>query len=243
MGGPARLGPAPGPGGRRRWCGEDRLVEIGGDGTPLVQELCIPELAVARRVHTLSLRAAMADALDLRHRLPRTWEVLGSGECEPWLARRVASLSRRLDQFQVRIVDDAVAEAIAGESPARVLELTQAKVIEADPRAHAERLAVELRKRYVGCSRIDEHGLRTVIARVEAGPAEFVDDLVDRVALALDQRRDLVAHLPAEVGRDGAARGGLRVARSPRQGDRAARRDHARDDAAPAPGRRPPPPS
>lgn len=194
--------PRRGPTGTRSWCGEDRLVEIGGDGTPLVRELCLPELAVARRVHTLSLRSALADALDLRHRLPRTWQVLLAGECEPWLARRVASQSRRLDRFQVRLVDDAVADAIAGESPARVLELAAAKVIEADPRGYAERLEAELRKRYVGCSRIDEHGLRNVIARVEAGPAEFVDDIVDRIAAALDERRDLVPHLPADAGRD-----------------------------------------
>ncbi|GAB6983614.1 hypothetical protein [Nocardioides pyridinolyticus] len=135
----------------RAWCGEDRLVQVGGDGTPLVQELSLPELAIAREVHTLSARSALADALDLRHRLPRTWEVLLSGECEAWVARKVASLSRRLDQFAVRLVDDAVADAIAGESPSRVLELAQAKVIEADPRAYAERLEAELRRRYVGC--------------------------------------------------------------------------------------------
>jgi hypothetical protein len=194
--------PRKAPGGARAWCGEDRLVQVGGDGTPLVQELCLPELAIAREVHTLRVRSALADALDLRHRLPRTWEVLLSGECEAWVARKVASLRRRLDQFQVRLVDDAVADAIAGESPARVLELAQAKVIEADPRAYAERLKAELRRRYVGCSRIDEHGLRNVIARVEAGPAAFVDDLVDRVADALGKHRDLISHLPAHAGRD-----------------------------------------
>ena len=118
------------------------------------------------------------------------------------MARRVASLSRRLDQFQVRVVDAAVAAAIAGESPARVLELAQAKVIEADPRTFVERLDAELRRRYVGMSRVDEHGLRNVIARVEAGPAAFVNDLVGRVADALTERRDLVPHLPAEATRD-----------------------------------------
>jgi hypothetical protein len=193
--------PRHGPGGRREW-GQDRLVEIGGDGTPLVRELSLPELAIARRTHTLSTRNALADALDLRHRLPRVWAVLLSGECEPWLARRVASTSRRLDQHQVRVVDDAVADAIAGESPSRVLELAQAKVIEADPAAHAARLEAELRRRYVGCSRVDEHGLRTLIARTEAGPLEFVLALVDRITDILDRRRDLVPHLPADAGRD-----------------------------------------
>lgn len=188
--------------GEGRWRGEDRLVEIGGDGTPLVQELSLPELAIARQVHTLAVRATMADALDLRHRLPRTWAVVTAGGCEPWLARRAASLSRRLDRFQVGLVDAALADAIAGESPARVLELVQAKVIEADPGGYAERLEAELRKRYVGRSRVDEQGLCHVIARIEAGPAQFIEDTVNQVAERLDRRRDLVPHLPNDASRD-----------------------------------------
>ena len=39
------------PGGRRKWAGEDRLVDFGGEGTPMVQELCVGELATSRRVH------------------------------------------------------------------------------------------------------------------------------------------------------------------------------------------------
>ena len=151
--------PRRGPDGGRVWDGADRLVEIGGDGTPLVRELCLPELAVARRTHTLSARSAVADALDLRHRLPRVWALLLAGGCEPWVARRVASISRRLDRDQVGLVDAAVADAIGGESPGRVIELAQAKVIEADPAGYAERLRVELARRYVGRSRVDEHGL------------------------------------------------------------------------------------
>ncbi|HEU5038156.1 MAG TPA: hypothetical protein VFT70_14200, partial [Nocardioides sp.] len=194
--------PRRGPIQRRTWNGEDRLVEVGGDGTPLVRELSIPELSIARQVHTLSTRAAVADALDLRHRLPRTWQVVLAGDCEPWVARKVAALSRALDRTTVHVVDDAVADAIAGESPARVLELARAKVIEADPATHAARLEAELRRRYVGASRIDEHGLRNLYARLEAGPAEFVLALIDQITEALDQRRDLVPHLPDDAGRD-----------------------------------------
>ncbi|CAI9409592.1 hypothetical protein [Nocardioides sp. T2.26MG-1] len=194
--------PRRGPGGQRVWCGVDRLVEIGGDGTPLVQDLCLPELAVARQTHTLALRAAMADVLDLRHRLPRTWAVVTALECEPWVARKVATLSRDLDQFQIPLVDAAVADAIAGESPARVLDLARAKIIEADPARYAAHLDEHLRRRYVGLSRTDQHGLRHVIAHLEAGPAVWVDHLVNRIADALDARRDLVPHLPADATRD-----------------------------------------
>lgn len=190
------------PEGGRAWCGQDRLVEIGGDGTPLVQELCLPELAVARRTHTLSTRAVMADVLDLRHRLPLTWAVVESLDCEAWLARKVASLSRNLDRFQVSLVDVAVADAIAGESPARVLDLAAAKVIEADPAAYAARLEDALRRRFVALSRRDDHGLCDVVAHVETGAAIWVDALVDRVADELAKRRELVPDLPADAGRD-----------------------------------------
>ena len=194
--------PRRGPGGRRNWNGEDRLVDIGGDGTPLVQELCLPELAIARRVHPLAVRAAMADVLDLRHRLPRTWEVVESLECEVWVARKVASMSRALDRAVGGIVDAAGADAMAGESPSRVLEVARAKVIEADPAAYASRLEEQLRRRFVSLSRIDDHGMQHVIAHVESGPALWVSNLVDRIADALDAHRDLVPHLPADVGRD-----------------------------------------
>lgn len=192
--------PAGLPLGLRTWCGEDRLVEIGGDGSPEVQELCLPELAIARGVHALSLRSAMADALDLRHRLPQVWRLVESLEAEVWVARKVATMSRRLDRFQVRIVDNSVASAISGEAPSRVLAIAEAKVIEADRAGHAQRLEAERRRRYVGLSRVDEVGLRTVIARVEAGEAHWVDALLDHVAELLRRRPDLRPDLPDDAG-------------------------------------------
>ena len=53
--------------------------------------------------------------------------------CEPWVARKVATITRHLDRDRVGLVDRAVAKAIAVESPAVVLELARAKTIEADP--------------------------------------------------------------------------------------------------------------
>ena len=194
--------PRRGPGGRRRWCGEDRLVQVGGEGTPLVQELCLPELAIARRVHTLSLRAVMADVLDLRHRLPRTWAVVEALEAEVWVARRVAVLTRHLDPAAAGIVDAAVADAIAGQAPSRVLELTAAKVIEVDPAGHAARLDAEARRRFVSLSQTDEHGLRLVIARITAGDAAWIDAMVARVAEILSTRPELRPDTPGEIGRD-----------------------------------------
>ncbi len=194
--------PRRGPGGRRRWCGEDRLVQVGGEGTPLVQELCLPELAIARRVHPLTMRSVMADVLDLRHRLPLTWAVVEALDAEAWLARRVAVLTRHLDPAPAAIVDAAIAEAIAGQAPSRVLELAAAKVIEVDPAGHAAKLAAEARRRFVSLSQTDEHGLRLVIARITAGDAVWIDAMVARVAEILTTRPDLRPETPTEITRD-----------------------------------------
>lgn len=168
-----------------RRCG-DRLVELGGDGTPGVQELCVHELAIARQTHPASTRATLGDALDLRHRLPLTWSQVVALECEPWVACKVARTSRQLDHEQVQIVDAAVAAAIGGESPARVLAVAEAKVIEADPAAHAARLDEGRRRRGVWVGRTDlETGTRSVFSRVEPGDAAWIDAIVERIADAL----------------------------------------------------------
>ncbi len=74
----------------------DPMVTPGGDGTPAVREHAIPELAMARETHPATTRALIADGLDLVHRLPLTWQVVEAGGCEPWVARKVAVLSRAL---------------------------------------------------------------------------------------------------------------------------------------------------
>lgn len=170
----------------------DPMTTPGGDGTPSVREYAIPELAMARETHPATTRALMADALDLQHRLPRTWAVVAAGECEPWVARKVAVISRGLVRDAVGLVDRAVARAIAGHAPSTVLEIARAKVIEADPETHAAERERSRHERYVSLSRSDEFGYRCIVARTTAGDAVLIDAVVDRVAdiLALTHGHD-----------------------------------------------------
>ncbi len=170
----------------------ERMIQPGGDGTPAMREFALTELAWAKQIHHATLRSQVADVLDLRHRLPLTFEVMLRLECEPWVARKVATISRHLDHVRVRLVDRAVAKAISGESPAVLLELAHAKSIEADPEHEADRLEFERRRRYVALSRADASGCRNVIARVTDGDAGWIDAMVDRVAdiLALTHGHD-----------------------------------------------------
>jgi hypothetical protein len=180
--------------GRRVWA-EDRLVHPGGEGTPGVREHSIPALALAREVSAHACERDLADTLDLIHRLPKVWAVTRALACPVWLARKVARLTRRLPADRVGMVDDAVAEAVSGEAPGRVLAICEAKVIAADPAAHAERVEAQRRRRYVTLSRTDEFGLRHVIARVNAGDAVWIDAMIERVA-------DLIAGRHPAAGRD-----------------------------------------
>jgi hypothetical protein len=180
---------------RRRVWAEDRLVHPGGEGTPGVQEFSIPELALAREQSAAACERDLGDVLDLVHRLPLVWELTRRLACPVWLARKIARLTRRLPLDSVGLVDTAVARAITGEAPGRVIAICEAKVIEVDPVAHAARVEAQRRRRYVGLSRTDEYGLRHVIARVAAGDAVWIDAILERIA-------DLIADQHPEAGRD-----------------------------------------
>ena len=168
--------------------GGEREQRVGGDGTPKVQELALCELGIARGVHTLAARAMVADSLDLRHRLPLTLARVVALQADLWLARKVASMSRRLSAEAVGVVDAAVAAAIVGQSPGRVLSIAEAKVVEADLPAYEREWAEQRTKRYVGLGRTDEHGLKHLIARITAGDAHWIDAMLERIADILSQR-------------------------------------------------------
>lgn len=162
--------------------GGDRLVDVGGDGSPAVADLCVHELAIARQTHPLATRATMGDVLDLRHRLPLTWTVLQGLGCEAWVALKVARLARPLDRDRVALVDTAVSQVIAGTAPSRVLALAEAKVIEADTAAHAARLDDARRRMGVWASRTDTAtGTRTMFARTDPGAVAWVDAALERI--------------------------------------------------------------
>ncbi len=174
--------PARGPIGRAERTMGNKLVYPGGEGTPGVQDFSLGEIALARGTGVTATINALADVLDLMHRLPATWNVCAAGRAEIGVARKVARVSRHLPADRVEVVDSAVARIIASEAGGRLIAVAEAKVIEADPGLHSDRVEAERRRRYVAFSRTDEAGLRTVIARVQAGDAVWVRATVERVA-------------------------------------------------------------
>jgi hypothetical protein len=122
--------------------GGNRLVQVGGSGTPKVAELCFEEFAIASHAGVIATHNRAADFLDLRHRLPQLLAAVLDLRVEVWVARKVASMSRRLTPEQAALVDDAVAAA-ADQSGPRMLAIAEAKVIEADVEGHRARIAAD----------------------------------------------------------------------------------------------------
>jgi len=132
--------------------GGDRLIALGGEGTPTASELCWAELAIALEVGAISLRNQAGQALDLRHRLPLLWALVNDLRIEPWVAQKVATITRPLTAEQAALVDTAVTAAVE-ESPGRILHLAEAKTIEADLEGYRARLAADDRRTGVWLSR------------------------------------------------------------------------------------------
>ena len=69
--------PLPGAEQRRQW---------GGDGTSAVLEFAVAEFGARMEISSGSARALMADALDLRHRLPELWQLIMTVGVPAWKA-------------------------------------------------------------------------------------------------------------------------------------------------------------
>ncbi|GAA3810558.1 hypothetical protein [Nocardioides panacisoli] len=174
--------------------GGDKLIRPGGDGTPAVGELCWAELAIARGCGVVAMENFAADALDLRHRLPLLYQAVLDGVLALWVARKVASMSRKLTAEQARLVDAGVAAAV-DQAPGRILMIAEAKVIEADLDAHRARLAEDAAKVGVTISQPRPGGVvdevdgepctRRVTLKLPAGAALDFDATVDEIADAL----------------------------------------------------------
>ena len=89
-------------------------ASLGGDGAPAVAAFAAEPLGAAMGVSTQAAMALMADALDLRHRLPRLWSLVESLSIAPWKARRVAADTRSLPREGAGWVDEQLAARADG---------------------------------------------------------------------------------------------------------------------------------
>ncbi|MDQ4085293.1 MAG: 13E12 repeat family protein [Actinomycetota bacterium] len=165
----------PGRGGRIL-PGMERPVRLGGAGTPRVWEFAAAELAARLGKSPHAGRALVADALDVRHRLPRLWARVCAGEVPVGHARHAAQQTRELSAEAAGRVDATVATYADGRLGwSRFQTLVAGKVAEADPdrAAEAERRAAEDEFAKVG--RCNDHGQKTLYVRTAAAAMIRID--------------------------------------------------------------------
>ena len=117
----------------------ERACAWGGDGTPEVSEYAVHELGALQGVSAGSAEHLIADALDLRHRLPCLWARVRAGQVRAWQARKVAQATHELSQEAAAEVDALVTGYLGMLPWGRFQRVLLAAVLEADPTLAADR--------------------------------------------------------------------------------------------------------
>jgi len=120
--------------------GMERSVRVGGAGTPRIAESMVAELGDRMRVGSWSARAFVADALDVRHRLPLIWARVRAREARIRNVRLVAARTRHLSVAAAGFADAAMVESVDGSLPwGRFEARLMGKIVAADPATAAGR--------------------------------------------------------------------------------------------------------
>jgi len=172
-------------------------VQLGGDGTPPVDDFACLEAAAALGQSVNSVSARAADLLDLEHRHPSLWGQLIAGRVPMWLARQIARTAHHLTAVKALWVDATIAPFTTRLGPARLLRFVEGLVVQADPEAADARAeAARSGKRVsIGPSR---DGVKDLYGVIDAADGIWLD-------AALTQLSDILAAAgdtnPAEVRR------------------------------------------
>ena len=120
----------------------EMAVPLAGEGTPLVAEFAPMEFGAALGMSTDGARALVGDALELAHRLKRTWKLVRAGKVPLWKARRLAQLTTALPLDGAEFVDRQLAAFVGKISWAGIERLVDQARVAFDPEgAEKDRLA------------------------------------------------------------------------------------------------------
>ncbi|MQW74610.1 HNH endonuclease [Nocardioides sp. dk4132] len=108
-------------------------VPLAGEGAPLVAEFAPMEFGAALGMSTDSARSLVGDALELAHRLKRTWKLVRVGKVPLWKARRLAQLTTTLPLDGAEFVDRQLVAFVGKISWAGIERLVDQARVMFDP--------------------------------------------------------------------------------------------------------------
>src|SRR6188472_890850 len=165
----------------------DTPVPVAGPGAPLVAEFCVAEFAAAVGLPTETGKAYLGEALELRHRLPRTWARVRAGELPAWRARRVARATIALSPAAAGFVDDQVAGFAHRIRPSGVDRLVEEAIVRFMPEEARRRrdAADDGRHVHVHTGQVSFEGTVWVQAEVDLADALDLDTALSAGAARL----------------------------------------------------------
>ncbi|WP_127479467.1 HNH endonuclease [Nocardioides pantholopis] len=160
--------------------GAEGEVAIAGPGAPLVTEFAPLELGAALGMSSDAARALLGEAVELAHRLPKTWAAVRAGSVPAWRGRKIAANTLSLPADGAAYVDTHV-HAVAGKIGYAALDrLIEEARVRFDPEAAEEKRRAAADRRHFDLD----------TGRVTFGGTVVVDGELD-LADALDVRRSL----------------------------------------------------
>src|SRR6476620_10726575 len=163
---------------------------LAGDGTPGVAEYAVEELSAALGLSHPAGQALVAEAVELRYRLPRLWALVQSGDLQAWKARQVAKATTMLSREAVAFVDRHLAvTARSNRLPALNPVLHEARLrCDPDPAAAVEQNALD--HRGVWLDHRESTTTTLVTARMDTLDALDLDGTVGDLASLLGRLGD-----------------------------------------------------
>ncbi len=181
------------------WFG-DQPIPVAGPGAALVAEFSIAELASALGLPTEVGKAYVGEALELRHRLPRTWARVAAGDLAAWRARRIARSTIALSREAAAYVDAKIASFAHKIRPTaldRVIEAAIARFMPEEAGAQRQSSA-DARRFDIDTRQTGLNGTATVYGTLDLADAL---DLEAAVADVAGQLKDLGSQDTLDVRR------------------------------------------
>src|SRR3954453_3478965 len=185
--------------------GKDTGIPIAGHGAPLVSQFAVAEFAAALGLPPGAGRNLVGQALELAHRLPKTWAKVQAGSLGPWRARRIAEETLSLSMQAAAYVDRMVAPFAHRTGPAQTQRLVEDAIAKFMPDFAAERRERAAEQRYftIDHDQVSFAGTSRVHGELDLPDALDLEDAVRAGAeqlKALGSTDDLDVRRAAAVG-------------------------------------------
>jgi len=180
--------------------GSEQPVAVAGEGAPLVAEFCVLELAAAMNLSSDAGRTYLGEAIELAHRLPKTYARVMTLDLPAWKARRIAKTTQWLSAEAAEYVDRHVAPVAHRTGVAQLDRLVDEAAVRHDPAAAAERARAraDARRFDIDTRQISFDGHVLIDGVLDVADALDLEDAIARGARAL---ADLHAGLPLDIRR------------------------------------------